>query len=290
MRKTLVNTAGLIGCLLSSWSLQAATVLTFEVVAQHTERAFGTDTTAINLGTKTFLVDLAMDESAFYHTNVYPGAYPALAEYYNLSMAPLVSASGFSEDAKASFVTGVGFNNLSLDPIPAHLNAPEWNHASIIGGKAWFDDAGQQRTKMHRQSSEVQESPTVDGPEGAVDMYTMTDSLRIAYDWPTADPNLELDTFDEFEAMLASSLQSESLFDFSSRVYLGTDWCIGTLCGRDSAVWTGQPFVPPYGEGWVEFEGTATLVGISEVPLPGAAWLMLLALGGLAGTKKLQKS
>ena len=38
---------------------------------------------------------------------------------------------------------------------------------------------------------------------------------------------------------------------------------------------------PMFGGSGVRYAGTATLVGISQVPLPASAWLMFSALGAL---------
>lgn len=288
MRKVLINTAGLLACLLSSTGLQATTILTFEVIAEHTEKAFGKDTPINNLGTKTFLLDLVLDEFTFTHTNIYDTPYPGLVEYYNLSTAALVSASALSEDAKTNFMTSYGFGDLSPVPSDAPPNPLHWNKARIEGGKAIFEDTGRQFANINRRWTEVQESPTVDGPEGWLDRYIMLDFMQLHYEMPIAIPDLELNTFDMFEAMLASLLFEEELFEFSSSALLEADWCTADylVCASAASVWNGTPYSPPYGEGWVEFQGSATLIDISTVPVPGTAWLMLLALGGLVGYRQ----
>lgn len=277
-----VAITGLVISTLFAQPIWAATTLLFDVSGQRSERQFGTTTSTVPTGAFSFQLSVSLDDGGYTFSDMLPpdlDYIPPEWVDYTYDGHPIINnIASPSLDQTEQFAQSHGMDTLyGINPTSSdnYLSYARFMESSFLG-------FSEQVIAFNKTRTEQRLTPDPNFPPIGTREFFKADSFRdrmsLEYEYDQPQPGLDISSFDAYIATLQGLIGEQDAFSFEHSAYYGeTVFCddsTTTFC--DIGI-----YEPYYGSALLEFNGTATLVGISEVPLPAAAWLFLTALGGL---------
>lgn len=246
----------------------ATTTLVFDVSS--TVSTLDTSGSWNPTGTSSFQVSLTFDESQYVHSTYFP--IPNLVTSYQSLTAPMTAYSGESVDAiapysqAANLTAGAGGFTGALYQQGVYNNTDDASSVEFVSRISDYYDVG---------------SPYIGGQGVEVqDVYDYSEGFRINY---SVDAMLPSDpvTGSDVHGFLLGLIGVNDAFTFNHFAREVTDSCllvISYCMGRDGGVYQTAS--------GLSYSGTATLVSVSPVPVPAAAWLFGSAVIALIGLRR----
>lgn len=270
----------------------SAATLFFDVSTQSSYREFGTDTVTMPTGAYNFQLAITLDENGY----TYSGDLPPAAEgsQYSYDGQPTIAGmSAPSFERTAQFAQSHG-----MDPATQQSN---FAYARFYQGP--FTGSMQEELYFHESSRDTRSmaDPNLPQQEGFLEhnrVDAFSQDLTMRYSYPEPQPDADVTNFDAYLSMLQGLIGEEDAFSFEQyAIYVSSLHCFvdgqpgvispaPELCVGDS----GTGGFAHYGQSQIAFNGSATLVGISEVPVPAAVWFFGSALLGLMGLTRAKRA
>lgn len=265
---------GILACI--TLPAQAATSLIFDVTAQRSVQGPGNGEEWLNTGGPSqFQFTVVLDDGQYSYSDEISAGIPF--DYERDGVAPIASTAGQSVDDISSFK-----QNLN---VVANTPDSSFSRISTSGTNSGFHTQNIRIQQSTAASTEIGHPYQATYPLGTFtvaqhSLFNESLSLTEARG-PDVDgiaPSLEdyLQNWDTFNGSLDA-------FDFRHSASTYIDECLAGNSNLCASNLFGQP---RQGQAGVRYIGSATLVGISEVPLPAAAWLFISALCGLGLLKR----
>lgn len=249
-------------------SSSLATTLVFNVNAERSESSAQTVLDWQATGSYNFQLSVEIDENGYTYTSEAPQVY-ASADYYHEGNAPIASLKGESIDDINAFKTTVYFSENTQDR-RGNLN---YYQTEAYGPGLSQKNLSINRSVVDRtEFGEPYYSST--GFGNAVKIHDFKESFSITYALDDLFENPEAILAEDFITLLAETQGIEGAFDFSHSAINSIDECIiePRICYGD---FFGTPMFEATG---IQYVGSATLVSISQVPLPAAGWLFFSSI------------
>lgn len=245
-------------------SALAATTLVFNV--DSTISTLDTSGSWNPTGTSSFQVSVTFDETQYVHSTDFP--IPSLVTSYQSLTAPMTAYSGESVDAIAPYsqaanltASAGGFTGALYQQGVTSADYSSIEFVSRIGD---YYDVG---------------SPYIGGQGVEVqDVYDYSEGFRLMYSVVGAMLPFDPVSGSDVHGFLLGLIGVNDAFTFDNFAKEMTDSClliIDYCMGRDGGVYQTAS--------GLRYSGTATLVSVSAVPVPAAAWLFGSAIVTLFG-------
>lgn len=267
-----IFTATLAICLSAMSNLAySTTVLTFQVSADRQVASYDGGLQWLSTGSETFTFTVTLDGSQYSVDNTIPPGYESLVESSQIGLVPSTAIAGASADEIADFRA-----NSQVSPAAVHQAA----------GKAELAESqtlGNLQTLAFRdsltESRQIGETTVQNNGFESVRQYSYQETLSISHNIDASLAVADISDFDGFIDLVLSLEGVSDAFRFNHQVLETDDICVPNFQLCESEL-LGTP--PAYSSDGLRYVGNATLVSVSEVPLPASVWLFASALGGLA--------
>lgn len=262
---------------------RAATTLLFDVTGQRSEKAFGASTPYVQVGAFNFQMSITLDDSAYSYSSLSPlpegwdYAYEAYPTINNIGSPSINLTEQFAQ----SHGMGSGTDTTSTDSYNAYAQFLENSQINYSQHHVGF-------SKIHTEHR-ITEDPDLPPPfDLSLHKHdSLSDRVSLTHEYAQPQPDVDISSFDAYLSTLQGLMGEQGAFTFQHRAHYSKSLQCNDPLGSLYCYEVPQPSYS--GTAILDFNGTATLVGISEVPLPAAAWLFLSALGGLGVLKRARR-
>lgn len=250
----------------------AATTLLFDVAAErYTARTTSAwaplgEQWVAEGGEYRFQLAVTLNELAYQFIDYEIPPENGYVNYSRIGSVPLIAVAGGISDEIGSFTAsssvtanassfGEGFfNEYSIGSRPP-FNSLRFTNSVVDRNVLGTDSNGMERVYVYEENL----------------------SLTRASDGPLSNSNVP--SFSDYLSLIRNHVDQQNAYYFEHEVFEGIDECTVDACGSGYAGYALEAT-------GFRYAGTATLVGVSEVPLPAAAWLYFSALAVLGYSRR----
>ncbi|WP_145999266.1 VPLPA-CTERM sorting domain-containing protein [Oceanicoccus sp. KOV_DT_Chl] len=257
--------------ILSTFSINALglTTLVFNVSAEVSRANYtgGLQWTATN--NTAFQFTVVYDESLYSVSTEVPPAYVNFIDSVNEGSVVINSMSGASIDAANNIGQQQGVT-------PTRTGGVYLADSSAFGSS--LNSLGFKSTYRTNTQSDVY----ISEGEQMYQQYNLDNVMSLNFAAPSLPVSTDISTANHFLALLQAQENIDGAFTFRHEVTETLDEC-SIMLGFCYGDIYNEPLLG--GDG-IRYQGSATLVSVSQVPVPAAVWLFGSALIGLTGIKR----